>query len=209
MEKNTCPTQEQLQVLAVFVDFLDQVKAEELEGLPWKQRLQIVILLLGQGGCGKTWLVRQYIARVVAYAFGTDDAIRMVAFSNPQATNLSSDRFPALTVHRASQMRVQKLSNSTMHPGSKLRALESYWEPARVKVGEEITMWPADVYNMGIVRSAWGRRAKCELDMDDYRFKRKIVGPNTFGARAWRSAPDASCAHSLSLRHERDVDATR
>ena len=176
VEKDKYPTQEQLQVLAVFVDFLDQVKAEELEGLPWKQRLQIVILLLGQGGCGKTWLVQQYIARVVAYAFGTDDAIRMVAFSNTQATNLSSDRFPALTAHRASQMRVQKLSNSTMHPDSKLRALESYWEPARVKVGEEITMWPADVYNMGLVRSAWGRRAKCDLDMDDYRFKGNLWG---------------------------------
>ena len=73
-------------------------------------------------------------------------------------------------------MRVQKLSNSTMHPGNKLRALESYWEPARVKVGEEITMWPADVYNMGLVRSAWGRRAKCDLDMDDYRFKRNLWG---------------------------------
>ena len=176
VKKNKYPTREQLQVLAVFVDFLDQVYAEEREGLPWKQRLQIVILLLGQGGCGKTWLVQEYIARVVAYAFGTDDAIRMVAFSNPQATNLSSDRFPALTVHRASQMRVQKLVNSTMHPGDKLRALESYWEPARVKVGEEITMWPADVYNMGLVRSAWGRRAKCELDMDAYRFKGNLWG---------------------------------
>ena len=65
-------TQEQLQALAVFVDVLDQVNTEELEGLPWKQRLQIVILLLGQGGCGKTWLVQQYIARVVAYAFATE-----------------------------------------------------------------------------------------------------------------------------------------
>ena len=74
------------------------------------------------------------------------------------------------------EMRAQKLTNSTMHPGNKLRALESYWEPARVKVGEEITMWPADVYNMGLVRSAWGRRAKCELDMDDYRFKGNLWG---------------------------------
>ena len=73
-------------------------------------------------------------------------------------------------------MRVQKLTNSTTHPGNKLRDLESYWEPARVKVGEEFTMWPADVYNMGLVRSAWGRRAKCELDMDDYRCTGKSWG---------------------------------
>ena len=29
---------------------------------------------------------------------------------------------------------------------------------------------------MGLVRSAWGRRAKCELDMDDYRFKGNLWG---------------------------------
>ena len=73
-------------------------------------------------------------------AFGDNEAIRMVAFSNPQATNLSSDRFPAYTVHRASQMVVQKLTNAAMNPGDKLRALETFWQPARVKVGEEITM---------------------------------------------------------------------
>ena len=32
VDNNKYPTQEQLQLLAVFVGFLDQVKAEELEG---------------------------------------------------------------------------------------------------------------------------------------------------------------------------------
>ena len=36
------------------------------------------------GGCGKTFIVQQYVARVVSYAFGSDNAIRMIAFSNPQ-----------------------------------------------------------------------------------------------------------------------------
>ena len=139
-------------------------------------RVQLVVLLLGQGGCGKTWLVQHFIARIVAYAFGTDEAIRMIAFSNPQATNLSSDRFPAYTVHRACGMRVQNLVNSTMSPGNKLSDLEAFWEPARVTVAEEITMWPADVFNMGLLRSAWGRRKKCSLDMDAYRFKHILWG---------------------------------
>jgi len=121
-------------------------------------------------------LVQQILARVVAYAFGTDEAIRMVAFSNPQATNLSSNRFPAYTVHRASKMWVQALKNNTMSPGNNLPALQSFWDPGRDVVAEEITMWPADVFNMGLLRSAWGRREKCDLDMDAYRFKGNLWG---------------------------------
>ena len=170
------PTRNQLQVLAVFAEHLDNVKMQEFDGTPWNLREQLVLLLLGQGGCGKTWLVQEFIARVVAYAFGTDEAIRMVAFSNPQATNLSSDRFPAYTVHRASRMKVQKNVNSTMSPGDKLGELEAFWEPARAVVAEEITMWPADVFNMGLLRSAWGRRNKCELNMDAYRLKGHFWG---------------------------------
>ena len=121
------------------------MKAEEVHEIQWRLRTQKVLMLLGQGGCGKTFIVQQYVARVVAYAFGTDEAIRMIAFSNPQATNLSSDRFPAHTVHRASQMRVQNLINSEMSAGEKLPLLEEYWNPARSVVAEEITMWLAAV----------------------------------------------------------------
>ena len=133
-------------------------------------------MLLGQGGCGKTFIVQQYIARVVAYTFGVDEAIRMIAFSNPQATNLSSDRFPAYTVHRASQMRVQNLINSEMHPGSKLADLQQFWNLARVVVAEEITMWPASVFNMGLLRSAWARLEQCALDLDEYRMRGQLWG---------------------------------
>ena len=171
------PTREQLQILAVFVNQLDKVKAEESGCIPWKLRTQIFILLLGQGGCGKTWLVQTFIAPVVAYAFGTNDAIRMLAFSNPQATNLSSDKFAACTVHRASHMPVQKYHNSVLHPGNKLPGLVKFWEPARVVVAEEITMWPAEIFNMGMLRSSWGRCAKCSLDMDEYRHKGSLWRP--------------------------------
>ena len=73
-------------------------------------------------------------------------------------------------------MRVQKLTNSTMSPGNKRSELEGFWEPARVTVAEEITMWPAEVFNMGLLRSAWGRRHTCDLDMDAYRFKPNLWG---------------------------------
>ena len=67
-------------MLAVFVDHVDIVKEQDDEGVPWNLRAQLVVLLLGQGGCGKTWLVQQFIARVVAYAICTDEAIHMIAF---------------------------------------------------------------------------------------------------------------------------------
>ena len=37
-------------------------------------------------------------------------------------------------------------------------------------------MWPAAVYNMGLVRSAWGRLEQCDLDMDDYSMRGKLWG---------------------------------
>ena len=170
------------------------MKAEEVHEIQWRLRTQKVLMLLGQGGCGKTFIVQQYVARVVAYAFGTDEAIRMIAFSNPQATNLSSDRFPAHTVHRASQMRVQNLINSEMSAGEKLPLLEEYWNPARSVVAEEITMWPAAVYNMGLLRSAWGRLGQCELDMDEYRFAGQLWGKTPLVSRIFgNSMKSNSC----------------
>ena len=66
-------------------------------------------------------------------------------------------------------MKVQKNVNSTMSPVDKRGELEAVWEPARAAVAEDITMWPAGVFNMGLLRSAWGRRNTCELNMDAYR----------------------------------------
>ena len=42
------PTRKQLHVLAVSVEHLDIAKQQEHEGVPWNQRAQLVILLLGQ-----------------------------------------------------------------------------------------------------------------------------------------------------------------
>ena len=58
------------------------------------------------------------------------------------------------------------MSNSLLNPCEKLAALEAFWGPARLTVGEEITMWPAEEFNMGLVRSAWGRRFQIGLDKD-------------------------------------------
>ena len=63
-----------------------------------------------------------------------------------------------------------------MSAGEKLPLLEEYWNPARVVVAEEITMWPAAVFNMGLLRSTWGRLAQCQLNLDEYRFRGNLWG---------------------------------
>ena len=63
-----------------------------------------------------------------------------------------------------------------MSPGNKRSELEGFGEPARVTVADDIAMWPAEVFNMGLLRSAWGRRNKCDLDMDAYRLKQNLWG---------------------------------
>ena len=166
------PTKEQLEFLALFVQLLDVVYREERNNVPWEERSQFILLLLGQGGCGKTFVVQYYMGRIVRYAFGTADAMRMVAYSNAQAANLASEVQPAFTMHRAAALTVQALTNDRMVPNQDQSArLENFWNPARVLVVEEFTMVPAEGYNMGLFRSAWGRKAKCNLDVSNYNQK--------------------------------------
>ena len=47
------------QFLVVFVVKVDIVKAEEFKGKSWEHRSQWIFLLLGQGGCGKTFIVQE------------------------------------------------------------------------------------------------------------------------------------------------------
>ncbi len=52
------PTNEQLEFLALFVHHLDIIYLEERNGTKWEERSQFVFLLVGQGGCGKTFVVQ-------------------------------------------------------------------------------------------------------------------------------------------------------
>ncbi len=95
--------------------------------------------------------------------------MRMVAYSNAQAANLSTDKQPAFTMHRASALPAQQLSNDFMTPNdAQMITLEAFWNPARVLIIEEFTMIPAEGYNMGLYRSAWGRKEQCGLSIADY-----------------------------------------
>ncbi len=51
---------------------------------------------------------------------------------------------------------------------SQLGYLQGYWGPARVLILEEFTMCPAEGYNMGLLRSAYGRARQCGRNVDEY-----------------------------------------
>ena len=57
VDRKYYPTLEQLRCLAVLVSLLDIVKEEETQQIDWQSRTQKVVMLLGQGGCGKTFIV--------------------------------------------------------------------------------------------------------------------------------------------------------
>ncbi len=111
------------------------------------------------------------------YTFGTPEALRLIAFSNAQAANPSSEEFPACTMHRACKLQVQKLSNGLMIPNeSQLTTLESYWGPAGMLISQEFTMCPAEDNNMCLLRSAYGRSSQCGRNVDEYLIKGNFWG---------------------------------
>ena len=46
--------------------------------------------------------------------------------------------------------------------------LAQEWEPTMVTLLEECFQCPAEGYNMGLLRSAWGTHIKRDFIMDDY-----------------------------------------
>ena len=81
----------------------------------------------------------------------------VVAASNAQAKNISTVAVKARTFHNASGMRVQKLVNERMRPGTKQASLTKLWDDVRCLDIEEVSMVAAGWYNMLDVRSMHGR----------------------------------------------------
>ena len=132
---------------------------------------------MGEGGCGKTWIVTEFIVPATQYAFQNRKAIKMIAFSNPQAANLSTETCQAVTVHKACFMKVQVLCNKDMVPKEEtIEELANEWNPVQVNVLEEAFLCPAEGYNMGMLRSAWGTHRSRDFIMDDYASPGKYWG---------------------------------
>ncbi|CAK9053739.1 unnamed protein product, partial [Durusdinium trenchii] len=158
-------------VAAAFVrKILPQLPADcvydEEQHKPPENRGVYHILLLGQGGSGKTHIVQNLIFPIVHFiwpAEGEEDSMMVVAAKNAQAKNISTDQVAAKTLHAASCMRVQSLSNGNMTAGTAEKRLKTLWNSIRVLIIEEISMVSAMMYNMLDFRAMLGRRVAWHL----------------------------------------------
>ncbi|CAE7263859.1 PIF7 [Symbiodinium sp. CCMP2456] len=149
-----------------FGDVLNKVYDEEQRKRP-EERGVYHVLLLGQGGSGKTHVVQNVIFPIVLFIWPPVDGretLRVVAAKNSQAKNISTASVQATTVHAAGCMRVQRLSNSEMAAGNKEKQLEAMWQRVRVLIVEEISMVASLLYNMLDYRSMLGRRLSHLVD---------------------------------------------
>lgn len=94
-----------------FAEVLDTVYAQENTTAPEKRHVYHM-LLLGQGGSGKTHIVQNVVFPVVHFIWpseGEQSTLMVVAAKNAQAKNISTDTVRAKTLHGASLLGVQSL----------------------------------------------------------------------------------------------------
>jgi len=164
-------TRDQLLFLARFAVCCDE--AWEDEKKPPAERRVHHLLLLGAGGSGKTYVVQSVVFKVVDFVWPArskaEPTLMVVAASNAQAKNISTTEVKARTIHNASGMRIQKLTNDKMRPGNKLDSLARLWNEVRVLIMEEVSMVAASWYNMLDVRSMHGRSKLFDVSETTYK----------------------------------------
>ena len=115
-------THEQVFACATFARMVQTAWEEDRAGFPLEKRSCQQMILLGQGGTGKTFLVTDVFIPLVNWAFPPDDEGErwlVLAFSHAQANAISTEGIRARTLHNACAMRVQSLANKNMAPGAK------------------------------------------------------------------------------------------
>ena len=164
-------TREQILACATFGKMVNIAWEEERAQVSLEKRTCQQMILLGQGGTGKTMLVTDIFVPLVNWAFPpTDEGERwlVVAYSHAQANAISTEQIRARTLHNACSMRVQSLANAKMAPGAKKQALISTWSNKVLLVNEEVSMMPAEALNMEMYRAMWGRREQFGVNVDEY-----------------------------------------
>ena len=164
-------TRDQMLFMARFADACDQ--AWEDDSKPPAQRRLHHILLLGQGGSGKTHVVQKLVFKATQYIWPVDaesePTLMVVASSNAQAKNISTKDVKARTLHNACAMRVQQYINCKMRLGKKQSQLTRVWNKVRVLVIEEVSMVAAALYNMLDFRSMSARSMTHDVTETTYK----------------------------------------
>ena len=167
-------TEDQIIFLARFAEICDCVWDDEDNNVPMEERRRYNILLLGQGGTGKTAIVQAILLPVIDFLFPPDASATppasslIVCASWAQAENISNNEHKAMTIHKACSMRVQSLRNADMAPGDRLPGLKKTWANKKFLICEEVSMVSPSLLNMLLYRSFHARRDKWDVDEADY-----------------------------------------
>ena len=171
LPSDTALTRDQTLFVARFAKACDEAWLDEKK--PPNQRKVHHILLLGQGGSGKTHVVQNLVFEAIEYiwppASPEEPTLMVVASSNAQAKNISTASVKARTLHNASAMRVQQYVNVRMRPGNKQPLLARVWGQVRALIIEEVSMVAAALYNMLDFRSMCGRSRTHEVTEMTYK----------------------------------------
>ncbi len=133
-------TRDQTLFVARFAAACDQAWEDDVNHKPWSEREVTHLLLLGQGGSGKTHVVQKVDFPLVEYLWPSSSpdqaSMMVVAFSNAQAKNISTETVKARTLHNACAMRVQKYTNANLRPGAMHKRLKCLWAHVRALATE-------------------------------------------------------------------------
>ena len=145
-----------------------------------KKRRCFNMLLMGQGGSGKTAIIQDIVLPAKDFLFPTDDGAArstlLVCAKWSQAENISTEEHKAVSCHRAALLGIQSYQNRHMAAGDKRPALQRIWSPLRCLVLEEVSMISPNLYNMLQYRSYLGRAEQWEIEEQDYDQLHTAVG---------------------------------
>ena len=123
-------TEDQVFVLVMFAYACNCVWEDEQNDVPMNRRRCFDMLIMGQGGSGKTAIVQEIVLPVIDFLFPPDaesnppETSLVVCASWAQADNISIDKHKAVSCHSAGMVRVESMRNADMAAGEKLSALE-------------------------------------------------------------------------------------
>ena len=154
--------------VATFANACNAAWDDEQEEIPWDRRRTFQMLLMGQGGSGKTAIVQEIVLPAVDFLFGVS-ATLIACAKWSQAENISTETHAATTCHRAAQMGIGEHRNRDMVPDADMRTrLENIWCDLKLFVIEEVSMVSPNLYNMLLYRAFQARRAQCNLQEANY-----------------------------------------
>ena len=139
---------------------------EQRDDIPFERRKTKLLLLIGQGGSGKTAIVQEIVLPVIHLIFPPElpdpTPSLIVCASWAQAENNSTEVHRGVTCHNAAGMRpgsVRDRDMQAMTPATKAN-LRCRWNSVRCLIIEEVSMISAALLNMCLCRS-WLARKEC------------------------------------------------